>query len=167
MQTFPPVEADLILAQAIKLKQTHILKYDKLEIKYSADDLKTNGTKAEDKHTPPKEEKVDAKKEDAKANTSTKKKEVYNPLVLLGSDQKEHKERRDSKVMDSGSKQKDDKAILFSSDLMNNLGQMEKFKSNSVFNPLDNANRITDLASARKVIQSSITSLVAEEYVNK
>jgi hypothetical protein len=162
MQTFPPVEADLILAQAIKLKQTHIQKYDKLEIKYNGEEQKVNGAKNEDKHTPPKEDKTETKKDESKIINSNKKKEICNPLIMLGSDQKEQKERRNSKVIDSASKSKDEKAIIFSADF-SNMGSNEKVKTNNLFNPFENGNRINDLSSARKVISSSIASLIAEE----
>ena len=38
-QTFPPIEAGHILAEAIKLKRAHIQKFDKIEPKCSSEEL--------------------------------------------------------------------------------------------------------------------------------
>jgi hypothetical protein len=159
MQTFPPVEADLILAQAIKLKMTHIQKYDKLDQKF-VEEAKESKSKEEKLETPKKEEKVEciAKKED-KPVESIKQKAESKPIAKLAETSYESsKDIREYK--------KEEKRPLF--EQFKNVSSENIIKGTPKFNPLDMiGNKPLDMECAIGHLNSCISNLKLEEYDGK
>jgi hypothetical protein len=156
MQTFPPVEADLILAQAIKLKMTHIQKYDKMDQKF-VEEVKENKAKEEKCETPKKEEKVEGiiKKEEKPVEIIKQKSDIKPIVKFTENTYESSKDIREYK--------KEEKHPLI--DSIKNVSSENIIKGTAKFNPLDMiGNRPLDMESAIGHLNSCISNLKVEEY---